>query len=326
MKTYETHNMSRSKLYVMRSRIITKCHNENSIYFSKFGGNNIHVCDEWMDSFLNFKEWANKNGYEESLVLHRKDRNKDFSPENCFFAKNTLTSNAKQTHGMSKTRQYRIRHTMIQRCYRENFKSYEQYGAKGITVCKEWRESFENFWEWASANGYEDNLTIDRINPNGNYEPSNCRWVTQHEQILSQEKNAGRTAEDLYLKFLPRGRFQVLIRKNNQDGKSIVFSKVCEDRDEATRERDYFLEHEKPIEHFQYLKVRKQKSLLPQNRIGHKILMLLLEKKWSVSDLATSMKVSRQAASQWIYTKREPRKVVPKIAELFGVSAHTILA
>lgn len=83
------------------------------------------------------------------------------------------------THGMTGTRLYRIRSGMIARCYKENASSYPKYGAKGITVCDEWlgENGFVNFYNWAMENGYKDNLTLDRINPKGNYEPSNCRWA-----------------------------------------------------------------------------------------------------------------------------------------------------
>ena len=88
------------------------------------------------------------------------------------------------THGMTGTRIYRIRSGMIARCYKENATSYPKYGAKGITVCDEWlgENGFINFYNWAMENCYKDNLTLDRINPKGNYEPSNCRWATYKEQ------------------------------------------------------------------------------------------------------------------------------------------------
>lgn len=95
-----------------------------------------------------------------------------------------MTIKRSTTHGMTNTRLYRIRQGMIARCYNENSASYSKYGAKGIKVCEEWlgENGFINFYNWAMENGYEEHLTLDRINPQGNYEPDNCRWSTYKEQ------------------------------------------------------------------------------------------------------------------------------------------------
>lgn len=96
------------------------------------------------------------------------------------FTKDRMTK-----HKKCNTRLYHIRNGMINRCENLNSKDYKNYGARGISVCPEWRNSFESFYRWALENGYADNLTIDRIDNNGNYEPSNCRWV----DIKTQSRN-----------------------------------------------------------------------------------------------------------------------------------------
>ena len=89
----------------------------------------------------------------------------------------------------SRTRLYVIWCHMNERCYNPHFVAFTNYGGRGIRVCEGWRNSFVAFREWAMLNGYNDNLSLDRINNDGNYEPSNCKWSTVKEQSNNRRTN-----------------------------------------------------------------------------------------------------------------------------------------
>ena len=93
-------------------------------------------------------------------------------------------------HSKKNTRLYRTWKSMKSRCYNNHVDRYPNYGGRGIKVCDEWLNDFMSFYNWAMANGYDDKLTIDRINVDGNYEPNNCRWVDMKQQLRNTQRNA----------------------------------------------------------------------------------------------------------------------------------------
>lgn len=94
----------------------------------------------------------------------------------------------RRTHGETKTRLYHIWNNMRQRCSNPNIVEYRLYGGRGISVCEEWKNSYEAFRDWALKNGYSSNLSIDRKENDGNYTPDNCRWSTAIEQANNTRK------------------------------------------------------------------------------------------------------------------------------------------
>ena len=93
------------------------------------------------------------------------------------------------THGLRNHKLYGVWRSMKERCTLETHKYYKDYGGRGIKVCKLWMNDFQSFYVWAMSNGYKEGLTIDRIDNNKGYEPSNCRWVT----MAIQNKNKRNT-------------------------------------------------------------------------------------------------------------------------------------
>jgi hypothetical protein len=116
----------------------------------------------------------------------------------CLQAERTSQSNKKRLtkHGMSfgsykkGHRLYHIWRGMIDRCGNPNQTNYCYYGGRGIAICHEWRTDFQAFYDWAMANGYAPELSIDRIDVDGNYEPGNCRWATDLEQARNKRPKA----------------------------------------------------------------------------------------------------------------------------------------
>lgn len=95
----------------------------------------------------------------------------------------------KKQNGLSRSRLYGIWRGMKKRCYNKSNEAYPEYGGRGIKVCEEWKDNFLAFYEWSMKNGYEEGLSIDRTDNDGDYEPGNCTWTTSKNQNNNRRAN-----------------------------------------------------------------------------------------------------------------------------------------
>lgn len=147
--------------------------------------NNLVVLDEYIQVKSNYKNCSKTKWLCKCDCGH-----KEFVYRDQILKSKTDYCTKCRPLGVRNSRLYHVYYGMKERCYNQNSPSYDTYGGRGIQICKEWSESYKNFCDWAMENGYSDDLTIDRIDPDGDYCPENCRWIPLSEN--SARANVGK--------------------------------------------------------------------------------------------------------------------------------------
>ena len=178
-----SHHTSTLRL-LFRKQKMSKC---IDLTGQKFG--RLTVIERAENAKDRHSQWLCRCDCGKTLIVRGKSiRSGDTKSCGCYSRNLTIQRNYKHGHS-KKDRIYNIWNAMKKRCYYKKDKCYKDYGERGISVCKEWLHDFQTFYNWAMANGYKEDLSLDRINVNGNYEPSNCRWATNKEQANNTRRN-----------------------------------------------------------------------------------------------------------------------------------------
>lgn len=188
---------------------------ENSIHKARFG---IYECSDCKEHFKTNTSKVKSRGIELCPKCAKDGRHK-------------------KRHGDTGTKLHNTWLNMKARCYNPNNTSYKHYGKLGVRICDEWYRSYETFKEWAITNGYSEELSIDRIEPSGNYCPENCRWVNM--SVQNSNKNIRIKANGLCTGIHPyNNKFKVTISYEDK----VTYLGLFLTLEEAAKARNDFIE------------------------------------------------------------------------------------
>lgn len=247
--------MARTRsLYDTYRNMMDSCYNEKCILYHSFGGKGIKVCPEWHNRDA-FYEWCRNNDWAVGMRVTRKDSTKDFDPDNCYLAEQSCRKSAKilpkdlayAAFGDKITNHpvYDNYCGMKQRCYNPKHREYPLYGGRGITICPEWLGKYGaiKFIIWSLENGFEDGLTIDRMDNDRGYSPDNCRWVDPTVQSKNRRnieqyeyKNKLMNLSEIASESgISRDRLEHYVKDNNMDVKDAIEMIRTKDKEEEKR-------------------------------------------------------------------------------------------
>lgn len=219
-KNGRAEELKRTALYEVWRDMLKRAKREGDFLRKLKLSKELMPVDSMFREFGTFALWARLSagytiGVDDDKFIARHDNNKPWCPDNCFFTNDpkqkqdfdedfyitkganqaeykNSTSKRKRLGGLSGTRLYDIWKGMCRRCSDPAQKDYKDYGARGITVCDDWRLDFIKFYDWSWEHGYDPELSIDRIDVDRGYCPDNCRWASDLEQKLNKRVYAGK--------------------------------------------------------------------------------------------------------------------------------------